>query len=63
MGDPFWPVKNWPVKNWPIKFGQLFYGDWVGPRGSQNLTGHLVVTYFDTGGLLKQRSRDCAMIV
>ena len=34
LGDPFWPVK----------FGQLFYANWTGLRGSHNFT------YFDTGG-------------
>ena len=29
---------------------------------SQNLTGHLVFTYLDSGGRLIQRSRDCTMI-
>ena len=52
-GDPFWPVKKWPVK-----FDQLFYANQVGPRGSQNFTGHLVFTYGNPGGRLKQRSRE-----
>ena len=33
-----------------VKFGQLFYAILIGPRCSQNLTGHLVFTFFDTGG-------------
>ena len=44
-GDPFWPVIFWPVK-----FGQLSYANQIGPRGSQNLTGKLLFTYYDTGG-------------
>ena len=33
-----------------ICFGQLFYANWLDPRGPQNLTGHLVFPYFDAGG-------------
>ena len=60
-GDPFWPAKNQSVIFWPVKFGQLFYANYIGPRGSQNLTGHLVFTYFDIGRSVsseKQRLQD-----
>ena len=50
---------------WPVKFGQLTYANYIGPRLSQNLTGQLVFTYFDTGGnyLGGKRHRNRAVII